>query len=102
MVDVEAMKNDFIEQRKRHNEELRLNQSGKMTNYISYKDGIKEVIDCKPFRLKEKPLNENPHLLLIAYKNGMGGMVIDQEQFDKFPKRKQDKIYKLANSIQEC
>lgn len=94
MIDTEAMARDFIERRKAFNEELRLNQSGKYT----YKDlwsGAITIKECKPFRLKEEPMNETPQLLYISYANGRGGMVIDQEELMKLPKGLQAKIFSL-------
>lgn len=95
MIDTLAMERDFIARRKQYNEELRLNQSGKRTVHNHYP--IDEVIieDCKPFRLKEEPLNENPELLIITYNNGKGAMVIDQEELMKLPKANQNKIFNL-------
>ena len=94
MIDTLAMERDFIARRKKFNEELRLNQSGKCKKY-NYITGVTEIITCEPFRLKEEPLDENPHLLMITYNNGNGGMVIDQAELNKLPKSIQSKIFKL-------
>ena len=68
MIDTEQMKRDFIERRKQYNK-----------NLIKGKE----------------PLNENPQLLTITYKDGKGGMVIDQEELIKLPKAIQNKIFSL-------
>ena len=115
MVDLIKMEEDFINKRKEFNEELRYAQKGfkkvfAWTPYINpyrNREGFKIVKEedggytisyyekCEPFRLKDKPLDENPALISFTYNNGTGGMVIDQESFNKLPKGTQNKIINL-------
>lgn len=90
MVDEEQLKRDFIDSRKKHNELLKLNQQGKDYNWCG------ELVECKPFRLDEQPLNENPNLMVVKYKDGKGCMVVDMDKLDKIPKAKQNKIFNLG------
>lgn len=93
MIDINLMEKEFKERRKKYNIELLLNQSGKITN--KYLDGHEYVCDCKPFRLDEKPLNEDPDLLIVKYLDGKGVILIDQEELFKLPKMIQNKIFSL-------
>lgn len=115
MVDLIKMEEEFIAKRKAFNLELRLAQNGfkKVSLWVrsinAYEhlkgftilstddDGyyISYYEKCEPFRLKEKLLDENPLLISFTYKNGSGGMVIDQESFNALPKGTQNKIINL-------
>lgn len=71
MIDTEQMAKEFIERRKAYNQCNNL------------KPGDKDYLD------------ENPQLLLITYKDGKGGMVIDQESLSKLSKGVQTKIFNM-------
>lgn len=96
MIDAKKMEVDFIEKRKKYNEELRLNQKGFYTRIYYYPELDKKIEKCSPFKLKEEKLNEQPNLLVIEYKNGKGAMVIDQDALNKLPKSIQLKIFNLG------
>lgn len=100
MIDTRKMEVDFIEKRKKYNKELELNQKGfySETYYYPKEEEVK-LEPCKPFRLKEEKLNEEPNLLIIEYKNGKGVMVIDQDALNKLPKSIQLKIFNLGKVV---
>lgn len=99
MIDAKKMEVDFIEKRKKYNEELRLNQKGFYTRIYYYPELDKKIEKCSPFRLKEEELNKEPNLLTIEYKNGKGVMIIDQDALNKLPKSIQLKIFNLGKVI---